>query len=163
MACSSLIVLASAANSACIPRSYPCDLFTLDHAEAYAVVSRYGRSFFSTDCPSRTPREMVIKRDGYSVYLFVHGSTPPQAWLGVRPFGSSRFDLRGAGLRRSHAEPSRPTEFSVGEPVSHVFRTEYSPDGLLAFQVLDRETNKTDTFAFSLGLDRCSCKGYDGP
>jgi hypothetical protein len=153
----SVVMSAVICTIACVPEPITCELFTLDHPEAYTVLSRYERSFFSTDCPSHSPQEVLIKRDNYSVYVFLRANNPGQVWLGLRPFGSSRFVLGGAGLRVVSGDSA------FRDRASHFFRAAYSSDGRLAFQVLDRETNQTDTFSFSLGLVQCTCKTYDGP
>lgn len=127
------LFLAAVTAVSCGPQPIPCDVMTLDQREAFDVLSRYGRSYFDTDCLSEVPKEVLVKGEGYGVYILLRANTPAQAFIGIRPHGSSRFELRGL------------------------------PNQNLRFQVTDRETGKTRSHSFKVGTVRCTCKTYDGP
>jgi hypothetical protein len=130
---------------------------TLDDSEPFRVVSRYGRSYFNTDCESAVPQEVLLSGSGYEVYLYLRANEPAQVFMGVRPHDSTRFVLSGHGFR----EVSSDSVFR--DRATHTFRLPSLTDGKLTFQVFDRETGKTYPHSFNVGSVPCTCKTYDGP
>src|SRR5438270_251669 len=95
------VLCLSIATTACFPsRFFPCQVVTLDQPEIYTVLSRYRWSYFDTSCRPSTPKELLIRRESYSVYVLLRGDHPAKVYLGLRPLHSARFELRGVTDQR---------------------------------------------------------------
>ena len=130
---------------------------TLDHNEAYEVLSRYGRSYFNTDCESAVPKEVLVKGEGYSVYILLDANDPALAFIGIRPHGSARFELRGEAFKKDSPESV------FKDRATHNFRLPWLPSRRLEFQVIDRESGTTYSHSFKVSAVHCTCKSSDGP
>lgn len=127
----------------------------LDQQERYEVISRYGRSYFSTDCRSAVPEEVLVRGDGYAVYIYLRANDPAQAFIGVRPHGSDRFVLSGDRL-----QPDSPSSV-FRDRSTHTFRVTALAGRQLVFQVFDRDTKTTHSYSFNVGTVACTCKTYN--
>jgi len=151
------VLCLSIATMACFPsRFFPCQVVILDQPEIYTVLSRYRWSYFDTSCRPSTPKELLIRRESYSVYVLLRSDHPAKVYLGLRPLHSARFELSGPHL------------WMVGQGsafrdvATHMSNTESLRDQL-SFRVLERETGNVESFSFMTGVAQCTCKGYDGP
>jgi hypothetical protein len=151
------IVLSAVAAVSCVPQPIACEVMTLDRTDTFEVLSHYGRSYFDTDCTTSVPKEVLVKGEGYRVYILLRANTPAQAFIGVRPHGSSRFELRGQTLKKI-VPPS-----AFRDQATHDFRLPWLPERRLEFQVLDHETGMIHSHSFTVGAVGCTCKTYDGP
>lgn len=150
------MVLAALATTSCAPEPVACQVMTLDRTDTFDVSSRYGRSYFGPDCANPVPKEVLVQGEGYGVYILLRANDPAQAFIGVRPHGSSRFELRGQSLK----EDSPQSAFR--DRATHNVRLPWLPGGRLEFQVLDRETGTLHSHSFKVGEVECTCKLYDG-
>jgi len=150
-------ILVLTMTSSCMPMPTACEVMTLDKAEQYKVLSRYGRSYFRTDCESPVPQEILIEGQGYSVYIYLQARIPAEAFIGVRPLRSDRFMLTGESLREDSPESA------FRDRVTHFVRLNELPNRIMTFQVADRETGKTYSHSFKSGSVTCTCKTYSGP
>jgi hypothetical protein len=55
------IILSAIATVSCVPQPIACEVMTLDRNETFEVLSRYGRSYFDTDCTTSVPKEVLVK------------------------------------------------------------------------------------------------------
>jgi|KBSMisStaDraftv2_1062788.scaffolds.fasta_scaffold112341_2 hypothetical protein len=152
-----LCVASMLAMVSCMPMPTACEVVTLDKIEQYKVLSRYGRSYFSTDCESPVPQEILIEGQGYSVYIYLQARIPAEAFIGVRPLRSDRFMLTGESLREDSPESA------FRDRVTHFVRLNELPNRIVNFQVVDRETGKIHPHSFKAGSVTCTCKTYSGP
>jgi hypothetical protein len=151
------MILTAVATTSCTPHPVACEVMTLDRTDTFDVLSRYGRSSFDTDCATPVPKEVLVKGEGYGVYILLRANTPAQAFIGVRPHGSSRFELRGQSLKKDSPQSA------FRDRATHNVRLPWLPDGQLEFQVLDRENGTLHSHSFKVGEVGCTCKLYDGP
>jgi hypothetical protein len=152
-----LVLEIGLATMACGQQRISCDVITLDRSDTYVVQSRYRNSWFDTECSIDAPRELLIKKDGYSIYVYLDASPKPQAYLGVRSPDSSSFELTGP-----HLTAVAPSD-RFSDRATRQFRAESAQNGRLEFDVKNRNTGTIDSFSFILGKVPCTCKLYDGP